>query len=142
MAKDDKDLTPEVITPDDKALVGLEDDNSWLADNWDDARPLADIKEELGIEHPHLKASEIEGQPFILIGVKEFPSSYSNQKHNPLFCTCVWPGTDETFTTVIGGEQPVNLINALMATGQVTPPICTLVFHEGSGKHDGYYTLE
>lgn len=138
----DKNPQEEPKTNSEKVLAQVEERNDWLLDTYDNAVDLSELKKQYDIEYPHVKANEIVGQTFIIVGAKTFPSSFEGQDYDPYFVTCFDEANEEYFTTVLGGEQPSKLLSTLIALDVNVPPRVTLNFHEGSGKFGGYYTLD
>jgi hypothetical protein len=138
MAKDDKDL--DVFQPD-TDLANSNDYIDWMSDP--DLQPaiLADIKEALGLELPMRQAKDMSGETFIIVGARPFPGKFGEEL-DPLYCTCVdEPGTDP-YGMVIGGTQPKSILYGFISAGMNVPLEVKLNFHEGEGKHGGYYTLD
>lgn len=101
---------------------------------------LQSVKEELGIPDVITPAAELVDTTFIIRSAKSFESSFQEGAH-AFFCTCAYPETGEVFSTVLGGQAVVDILDAYVASGADNPLSVTLRKNEG-GRYGRYYTLE
>jgi hypothetical protein len=101
---------------------------------------LAEANEEYELEHVHVKAEDLKGKTFIILGAKPFQSAQFPNS-NPFFCLCTDDKRSELFTTTLGGEAVTKLLSRYVAAGGTRPLRVTLVWNEG-GRYGGYYTLQ
>ena len=102
---------------------------------------LAKAREEMGLGGPHMKAEDLVDETFLITGAKQFKSSFKGQDRSPFFCRCFNQEDDEAFTTVLGGTQPTEILEAYIAAGGNRPLRVTLRFVK-QGGYEGYYVIE
>lgn len=112
----------------------------WSAPLGEPAMSVAEAKADLDIGYPHVKAEELKGKTFTIVGAQTFPSTLSPDT-DPFFCLCRDDENGELWTTVMGGKQPVEFLSAYFAKGGTRPLLVTLQYVE-QGKFDGYYVIE
>jgi hypothetical protein len=105
-----------------------------------DVVELGSILQAMGLNGPRIPADELRDRSFVLLGCKAFQSSFQRDAH-AYFCVCSDADTGEVFTTVLGGQACVDVIDALVAQEFDAPLKVTLRWSEG-GAFQGYYTLE
>ena len=101
---------------------------------------LSGILQAMGLSGPRVPASELIDQSFIIVGAKPFSSAFAVDAH-AWFCVCRAPETGEVFTTVLGGQAVVDIIDALTRSGFSSPILVTLKQVAG-GRFGRYYVLE
>ena len=112
----------------------------WEAEKGGKAISVDKAKEDFDIGYPHIKAEELKGESFVIVGAREF-ESVQFPDSPAFFCLCRDDGSGELYTTVLGGRQPVEFLSAYLAKGGKQPLAVTLTFKEG-GAHGGYYVIE
>lgn len=110
-----------------------------------DMQPIAllDVMREMGISGPRIPAEQLVDQTFVILAAKPFASAYKEGTH-AYFCVCSDAGTGELFTSVLGGQAVVDIIDALASTNFQAPLRVTLR-KIAQGKYaakGGYYSLE
>jgi hypothetical protein len=115
---------------------------AWEADTTDilkNAKTVAQVNEEQHLVLPNVKAAELVDQTFIIVSVKQFPSSFPTQDH-AYFCGCL-SMEGVKFTTVLGGMTIVEFLDNFTALNEASPLKVTLR-HVNQGSFGGYYALE
>lgn len=105
--------------------------------------PLLDVLKEMGLSGPRVPAEQLVDQTFTILAAKPFGSAYDDNAH-AYFCVCMDVVTRETFTTVLGGQAVVDILDALAAQNFQAPLTATLR-RVAQGKYaakGGYYSLE
>lgn len=120
--------------PEQMPLAAWESDEEKVYD-------LKKAREELGLTGPHMKTAELIDETFLIVGAKQFRSSFAGQERQPFFCRCFNQDDDEAFTTVLGGTQPTEVLEAYIAAGGNRPLRVTLRFVK-QGGYEGYYVIE
>ena len=101
---------------------------------------LQRVLSEMGISGPRVTAEQLVDQTFTILRAKAFPSAYAEGAH-AYFCICQPQGGGDVFTTVLGGQAVVDVLDALFATGLTNPLEVTLRKVE-KGRFGRYYILE
>lgn len=101
---------------------------------------LSNLLQEMGLAGPRIPAEQLVGTTFTILRGKPFQSSFQSDAH-AWFCVCRSKDTQDVFTTVLGGQAVVDILDALVATGMSNPLEVTLQWKEG-GNFSGYYVLE
>lgn len=99
-----------------------------------------EIREEIAPQGTHYVAEDLINQKFVLVSMKRFPSRFPEQEY-AYFCIGKTSKGKELFNVVLGGGQPIQVLDAIYDAGLVSPIEFTLSKHEG-GLYDGYYTLD
>lgn len=100
---------------------------------------LQDVLRELGIAGPRIPADQLKGKTFTIVRAKPFMSSFAEDKQ-AYFCVIVLEGDSTPYTTVLGGQAVVDVIQAYILSGGNKPLTVTLDFIE-QGRWAGYYQL-
>ena len=90
---------------------------------------------ELGV--PHMKAEELVGEKFTIVGLSRVQSDLPGPGYY-YFCECVDLEEKEAFTTTLGGQVLLELFDAILEKGVKEPFTVTLDFVKG-GQFEGYY---
>ena len=98
------------------------------------------IATDMGISGPRVPAVSLVGTKFTILGAKAYSSSFDEAKH-VYFCVCRDAKTREIFTTSLGGQAVVDILDALVAAGFDRPLTVTLTEAVG-GRYGHYYVLE
>jgi len=108
-----------------------------------DLKPItwAKIREEIAPQGVNLETNELVDQKFILIRMKRFTSRFEGQEY-AYFVVGQTLDDKELFNTVLGGGQPIEVLDAIYNAGLENPIEFVLEWHEGGGQFGGYYTLE
>ena len=85
-------------------------------------------------------AAELDGQTFIIYGMRAFQSSFQGQDHC-YYCACKQPESGVRFATVLGGQAVVNMLDMFVRAGLSQPIQVTLKNVQG-GQFGHYYVLE
>ncbi len=101
---------------------------------------LADILKQMGLSGPRVPADQLVDTTFTILGAKQFASAFPGSDH-AYFVVARSEATEETFTTVLGGQAVIDILDALVLAGFDQPLTVTLRWNEG-GKFNGYYSLE
>jgi len=101
---------------------------------------LNDILSEMGISGPRIAAKELVDQTFTIVHAKPFASTYREGAH-AWFCVIYLPDDTQPYTTVLGGQAVVDVLDALASAGFENPLIVTLRKVDG-GRFGSYYVLE
>lgn len=101
---------------------------------------ISSVKEGLGMPTLQIKASELIDKTFVIKKARSFISSFE-RGGTAYFCVCVDAETAELFSTVLGGQGVVELLDLYFASGQVNPLEVTLRRVKG-GRYGRYYVLE
>lgn len=112
----------------------------WAAPLGDKPTTVEQAKADLDIGYPHIKAEELKGKTFTIVGLQTFKSTL-NPEVDPFFALCRDDDNGELWTTVLGQKQPVEFLSAYIAKGGNQPLEVTLVFKE-QGTYEGYYVIE
>lgn len=102
--------------------------------------PVLDLNHELqrvGLLAPKIPAKELVGRSFVINYAKPFMSSFKEQDHC-YFIRATDPLTGEIFTTVLGGQAVVDILDMLRSTDFKNPLLVKLEFIKG-GNYGGYY---
>jgi hypothetical protein len=94
----------------------------------------------MGLSGPRIPAENLVDERFIIMGAKAFQSSFAEDKH-AYFCVCKNSSTGEIFTTTLGGQACVDILDALAASEFSSPLEVTLREVEG-GRFGRYYQFE
>jgi len=105
-----------------------------------DTLTWSDIREEIAPQGEHLMASDLIDQRFTLISMKRFPSNFEGQEY-AYFCIGQTVKRKDLFNVVLGGGQPIQVLDTLYEAGIKNPVEFVLMWHDG-GQYGGYYTLE
>lgn len=98
------------------------------------------IREEIAPQGIKLETTELVDQKFILQRIKRFPSSYGGQDY-AYYVVGALSEDGELFNTVLGGGQPVEVLDCIIKAGYTAPIEFVLTWNEG-GQYGGYYTLD
>lgn len=112
----------------------------WSAPLAAEAITVDQAKADLDIGYPHVKAGDLKGKSFTIVGLQTFKSQLSPDV-DPFFVLCRDEKSGELWTTVLGGKQPVEFLSAYMAKGGTKPLAVTLTFVD-QGTFEGYYVIE
>jgi hypothetical protein len=99
-----------------------------------------DLANQMGISGPRVPAENLVDTKFIIMGAKAYQSSFDEEKH-VYFCVCKDVNTGEIFTTSLGGQAVVDILDACVAAKFEHPLAVTLRQVKG-GSYGRYYTLE
>ncbi len=107
-----------------------------------DAKPvvLREVLEEMELIGPHVKAEDLKGQTFSIYKAQPF-KSMGKKGGNAYFCHCLDQEKAEIFTTTLGGQAVVEMLELYFKHGPGAPIQVTLNWQEG-GEFGGYYTLD
>lgn len=107
-----------------------------------DLKPIvwAKIREEISPQGTTIETNELIDQKFILIRMKRFTSRFEKQEY-AYYVVGQTLDDKELFNTVIGGGQPIEVLDAIYNAGMENPIEFILTWHDG-GQYDGYYTLD
>ena len=111
----------------------------WRSDIGAKPRTLADISEEYGIVAPHQAAKDLIGETFAIQAMRRVESNLGGVGYY-YFVLALDPKTGESYTTTLGGQAVVQVLDRLIEKGVTDPVTVTLDFVE-QGKYDGYYVL-
>ena len=101
---------------------------------------LRAVLEEMDLIGPHVKAKDLVGQTFSIYRAGAF-DSIGEKGGSAYFCHCVDLKNGEMFTTTLGGQAVVDLLELYFKHGPGSPIQVTLDWVE-SGAFGGYYTIE
>jgi hypothetical protein len=123
----------------DNQIKGLQ---PWVMPINRDLPPMeyADLANTLGISGPRVPAENLVDTHFIILGAKAYSSSFQEDKH-VYFCVCKDTSTGEIFTTSLGGQAVVDILDACVSAN-FNRPLAVTLRHVDGGKFHGYYTLE
>jgi hypothetical protein len=113
---------------------------AYVADKAQPAVSLTKVLQEMGLSGPRVPADQLVDTTFTILRAKPFQSSFSEDAH-AWFCVCQAKDDGEVFTTVLGGQAVVDILDALVATGMTNPLEVTLRQVSG-GRFGRYYVLE
>lgn len=113
---------------------------AYVADKAQPAVSLAKILQEMGISGPRVPAEQLVDDTFVILRAKPFQSSFNEEAH-AWFCVCQAKGGEEVFTTVLGGQAVVDILDALVSTG-ITNPLEVTLRQVAGGRFGRYYVLE
>lgn len=133
MVKKD-DATGEIIE------VSPHPSMQYVADKAQPALSLTKVLQEMGLSGPRVPAEQLVDTTFTILRGKPFQSSFQEDAH-AWFCVCKAKDGGEVFTTVLGGQAVVDILDALVATGLTNPLEVTLRQVSG-GRFGRYYVLE
>ena len=107
-----------------------------------DIKPVAwsKIREEIAPQGVKLETNELIDQKFVLLRMKRFASRFEEQDY-AYFVVGATSKDGELFNTVIGGVQPMEVLDAIFEAKLDYPIEFVLKRHEG-GNFGQYYTLE
>lgn len=117
--------------------------NLGMAHNFDtDIKPVAwaKIREEIAPQGVKLETNELIDQKFVLLRMKRFNSKFEEQEY-AYYVVGTTSDDGELFNTVIGGIQPMEVLDAIYNASLERPIEFILKRHEG-GAYGQYYTLE
>jgi len=124
----------------DRSVVPTGDFLGLEASTADKPVDLLQVARELDIVAPHQKAEDLVGQTFTIYGARWVPSTLSPGDHY-YFCRCVDPETGEKFTTSLGGQAVVDVLDGYFGA-RVDKPITIKLGFVRQGSFEGYYVLE
>ena len=101
---------------------------------------LRTVLEDLDLIGPHVKAEDLKGETFSIYRASAF-DSMGEKGGSAYFCHCVDLKNGEIFTTTLGGQAVVDLLELYFKHGPGSPIQVTLNWNE-SGAFGGYYTIE
>lgn len=101
---------------------------------------LNDILSAMGLTGPRIPATELVDHQFDIMSARQFDSAYKEQAH-AWFCIGRDVETGELFTTVLGGQAVVDVLDALTHAGLNQPLRVTLRL-KAQGRFGRYYILE
>ncbi len=102
---------------------------------------LRDAKRELGMIEEVIPAANLNGMTFDIVQARLHLSEFEGQKYY-FFCAVRIPDSDGLYGVAFGGGAVMETIATYIRAGKNAPLRCTLTFHEGRGRHEGYYTLD
>ena len=107
-----------------------------------DGKPvvLREVLEEMELVGPHIKAEDLKGQTFSIYKATPF-KSMAKKGGNAYYCHCTDLEKSEIFTTTLGGQAVVELLELYFVHGPGAPFIVTLNWNEG-GEYGGYWTID
>ena len=107
-----------------------------------DAKPvvLRTVLEDLNLVGPHTKAEDLKGQTFSIYKAQPF-KSMGEKGGNAYFCHCLDEVNAEIFTTTLGGQAVVEMLELYFKHGPGAPIQVTLNWNEG-GEYGGYWTID
>lgn len=100
---------------------------------------LQELGKEFDLGPTPVKAEDIINVPISITKWDRFPSSQPNQEY-AYFVTATEVETGEVLTVVIGGKQPIELLDTLTEQKVDRAVLVTLIKVEG-GNHGWYYIL-
>lgn len=100
---------------------------------------LAKLMAEYELGVPHMKAEELIGEKFTVVGMNRVQSDLPGVGYY-YFCECIDLKEKEAFTTTLGGQVIVELFDAILEKGVKEPFTMTLDFVKG-GQFEGYYII-
>ena len=103
-------------------------------------KSVEEMKAGLGMPTVQIKAAELIGERFIIRRARAFVSSYQ-MGHTAYYCECVKVDDGEVFSTVLGGQGVVDLLDLYIGSGATSPLEVTLKLVKG-GRFGKYYVLE
>lgn len=105
------------------------------------AKPTAidKLMVEYGLGVPHMKAEELVGEKFTIVGMTRVQSDLPGPGYY-YFCECIDLKEKEAFTTTLGGQVILELFDAIIEKSVKEPFTVTLDFVKG-GQFDGYYII-
>ena len=101
---------------------------------------LRTVLEDLNLIGPHVPAAELKGQTFSIYKAEPF-ASMGEKGGNAYFCHCLDEAKAEIFTTTLGGQAVVELLELYFKHGPGAPIQVTLNWNEG-GEYGGYWTID
>lgn len=113
---------------------------AYVADQAREAVSLAAVLQEMGLSGARVPAEQLVDTTFTILRAKPFASSFAADSH-AWFCVCRAKDGGDVFTTVLGGQAVVDILDALVATGMTNPIEVTLRQVSG-GRFGRYYVLE
>lgn len=107
-----------------------------------DLKPMvwAKIREEIAPQGVNLETNELVDKKFTLLRMKRFTSRFEGQEY-AYFVVGKDSEDGELFNTVLGGGQPIEVLDAIYNAGIENPIEFVLSWHAG-GQYGGYYTLD
>ena len=118
----------------------LFDPETFQSDEGAQIVDYGEVIERLELEPVMVKAVDLVDETFIILGGKQFPSSYENQDH-AWYCICEDLKKSERFAVVLGGRAVMKILDAMAASGFKNPLKVTLKQKHG-GKYGRYYVFE
>ena len=114
----------------------------YTPDFWEhapDVEPVAleKLNEQYQLSHPHMKAEELVGETFTIFGMRKNESTYDEQKYY-YFCHCQDAKSKEVFTTSLGGQAVLDILDRIIELKIKEPFIVQLDFVK-QGANEGYY---
>lgn len=100
---------------------------------------LGDVLKEMGLTAPMVPARELIGEEFVILRGRRFTSRFSENKH-AWFIIFKYPDDDEIYSTILGGDAVVELLDAWASTNRYEPLLVYLEWVNG-GRYGGYYRL-
>jgi len=123
------------MVDDNKALTHAGD--VWEPDPDEKPQTLADLNKEYELTVLHQKAEVLVGETFTIFGMRKVPSDKPGPGYY-YFCNCQDPKSKELFTTSLGGQALLDLLDKVIVKAVKQPFTVTLDFVKG-GDYDGYY---
>jgi len=133
-------MSTQIVKPNTEVVPSSQRPLQYVANTSYEPVSLTKILTEMGLTGPRIPAAQLVDQSFIILRAKPFQSAYDEQAH-AWFCVCTDVATGENFTTVLGGQAVVDVIDALAATGFEKPLVVTLRLVQG-GRYGRYYVLD
>ena len=118
----------------------LFDPEAFQSDDGAQIVDYGEVIERLELEPTMVKAVDLIDETFVILGGKQFPSSYENQDH-AWYCVCEDLKQTERFAVVLGGQAVMKILDAMAASGFSNPLKVTLKQKTG-GKYGRYYVFE
>jgi len=132
MAKKEEKALDDFVEPEGQPLLDAPMDQEPVV--------LRTVLEELNLIGPHVKAEELKGQTFTIYKAQPF-ASMGEKGGNAYFCHCTDMEKAEIFTTTLGGQAVVELLELYFVHGPGAPIQVTLNWNEG-GEYGGYWTID
>ena len=98
------------------------------------------VREEIAPQGVNIETNELVDQKFVILRMKRFLSRFEGQEY-AYFVVGYTSKDQELFNTVIGGGQPMEVLDTLKDQGIDQPIEFILRWYDG-GRYGGYYTLE
>jgi len=120
----------------DKNIITHQGD-MWLPDEKAKPQTLEQLNKEYELTVLHQKAEVLVGETFTIFGMRKIPSDKPGPGYY-YFCNCQDPESKELFTTSLGGQALIDMLDKVLAKQVKNPFTVTLDFVKG-GDYDGYY---
>jgi hypothetical protein len=116
----------------------LRNAGQFIADPSEAPIDFGQVLDELGYAGERVPAEELVGKTFVITRAKPYRSSFDRDRM-VYFCVFHLEGSEQEFTTSLGGTAIVNALTEVIGLGMISPLRVTLLRRDGKTDQERYY---